>query len=99
MDVTPGFCILFPPELAASPVPSASSEDTRRCRNLHAWPRLLPTPHGPMSLGMLQDKRSYRNVRDYLVLIINYGLSCFRVWNRSQILHQGGQDISGNSNS
>lgn len=30
---------------------------------------------------------------------IKYGLSCFQMWNRSQILHQGGQDISRNSNS
>ena len=99
MDVTPGFSTLLPPK---GPhrwlVPGVPAKDVAAA----FVPRPVPSPHGPgnsSSRGNLQDTQSTRNVRDYLVLIINYGLSCFRAWNRSQNLHQGGQDISGNSNS
>lgn len=79
-------------------MPGASAKDMSEA----LLPQSMSSLHVPgnsLTWGILRDKRSSRNVRDYLVLIINYGLSCLRVWNRSQNLHRGGQDSLGNSKS
>lgn len=95
----PGFFHLAPIQVTtAKLVPGASTKDMSEA----LLPRSMSSLHVPgnsSTWGILRDKRSSRNVRDYLVLIINYGLSCLRVWNRSQNLHQGGQDSLGNSKS